>query len=234
MANHRLIRPGFFVNPGVSMLTIKERYLLIGLTAVANDWGKFWFQPNHIRSQVFPTDEIEIEEMNAMLDNVVSKGFICLYGADKVKYAHFPTWRQQGSFLMQYLDKPRPDVDIPDCPEQHDEVVLRNFSESSGAIEKNGKEKKRIVSKGEKFSKEKSADIKSQVHQGLLNLNRNKSKMIEIGKKFGYEDFNSLDFEMKKCEAHYVKIQQVPEDFEAAFENWLIGKIRIAKKYSKS
>ena len=64
MANNRLIRPGFFVNPGVSTLSIKERYLLMGLTAVANDWGKLWYHTGHIRSQVFPLDEISLNEIN--------------------------------------------------------------------------------------------------------------------------------------------------------------------------
>ena len=142
MANHRLIRPGLFVNPGVSTLKIRERYLLIGLTSVANDWGKFWYQANHIRSQVFPTDEIGIDEINEMLDNIVIRDFICVYESKGVKYAHFPSWRTQGSFVMQYLNKPRPDVDIPNCEKHNNDTVgeiLSKFSESSGTIERNRK-----------------------------------------------------------------------------------------------
>ena len=151
MANHRLLRPGFFINPGVSTLKIKERYLLIGLTAVANDWGKFWYQPSHIRSEVFPTDEIGVDEINEMLDNIVSRGFICVYKENGVAYAHFPMWRKQGSFLMQYLNKPRPDIDLPDCPthkKEDSETLPGNFPESSSAIEKNGKKKNKSEKKG--------------------------------------------------------------------------------------
>ena len=143
MANNRIVRPGLFVNPGVSTLTIKERYLLIGLTAVANDWGKLWFNPNNIRSQVFPVDQIGTDEINEMLDNIKSKGFICVYDEEGVSYAHFPTWREDGSFLFQYLDKPRPDIDIPDCPthnKDNSKTLPGNFSEISSTIERNGNE----------------------------------------------------------------------------------------------
>ena len=64
MPNARMIRAVLFSHPEVSKLKIKERYLLIGLTAVANDSGKLWYETGHIRSQVFPLDDISLDEIN--------------------------------------------------------------------------------------------------------------------------------------------------------------------------
>jgi hypothetical protein len=209
MANNRLIRPGFFVNPGVSTLSIKERYLLMGLTAVANDWGKLWFQPIHIRSQVFPTDEINLNEMNTMLDNIVSKGFICVYQADEVKYAHFPSWRQQGSFLMQYLDKPRPDADIPDCPRQHDEkVLLKKFSEVSSTIEGKGKETNTIEPNGRERTKEK--EISEILNPPLVTAMAERYPEVDVSY---YRDKYILYYESRE---HKIT------DHRRNFEKWLL------------
>ena len=67
MPNARIIRAVLFAHPEVSTLTIKERYLLIGLTSVANDWGKLWYHTGHIRSQVFPLDEISLNEIDVIM-----------------------------------------------------------------------------------------------------------------------------------------------------------------------
>ena len=116
MPNARIIRAVLFAHPEVSTLTIKERYLLIGLTSVANDWGKLWYHTGHIRSQVFPLDEISLNEINEMLDNIASKSFFCIDEVGGVSYAHFPTWYKKGSLVCQRLDHPRADIEIPDCP----------------------------------------------------------------------------------------------------------------------
>ena len=148
MANNRLIRKGFFTNPAVSKLTVEERYLLIGLTCIANDWGKFWYQPMHIRSQVFSLDKINPKKMTKMLKTIEDLGIICTYENNGELYAHFPEWREKGTTFFQRLDHPQPDVEIPHCPihgsiEPQDS--LRNFYETSNSIEQNGNEVKKNV-----------------------------------------------------------------------------------------
>ena len=211
MANHRLIRPGLFVNPGVSTLKIRERYLLIGLTAVANDWGKFWYQANHIRSQVFPTDEIDVDEMNEMLDNIVTRGFICVYESKGVKYAHFPTWRTQGSFLMQYLDKPRPDVDIPNCEKHNNDTVgeiLSKFSESSGAIERNGNENnQKEANRREGEQEEKIDEI---LNPPLVEAMSDRYPTVNV------------PYYREKYILHYKSRKHIIEDHRRNFEKWLM------------
>ncbi|MBT7896033.1 MAG: hypothetical protein HN564_03455 [Flavobacteriales bacterium] len=208
MANNRLIRPGFFVNPGVSTLSIEERYLLIGLTAVANDWGKLWFQPSHISSQVFPTDQINTEEINTMLEQIVKKGFICSYIVDDVEYAHFPSWRESGSFLMQYLDKPRPDADIPECPKSHNNKgVLKQFSEVSGTIEKNRiKENRKEPNRRERLDDNISEILNSQLVTAMSE------RYPEVNVSY-YKDKYILHYESRKNNI---------TDHRRNFEKWLL------------
>ena len=207
MANHRLIRPGLFVNPGVSTLTIKERYLLIGLTAVANDWGKLWYHPSHISSQVFPTDDISKNEINEMLDNIVSKGFICVYEKEGEPYAHFPTWREQGSFLMQYLDKPRPDIDIPDCPTHNKDdskTLPGNFSEISSTIERNGNE----LNSAPKKKGRQEEKIKEILDEAFITKMSKKYPKVNVSKV--------LDVYIP-----YAKTHMYINDHHKIFEQWM-------------
>ena len=209
MANNRLIRLGLFVNPGVSTLTIKERYLLIGLTSVANDWGKFWYQANHIRSQVFPTDEIDVDKMNEMLDNIIARGFICVYESNGEKYAHFPTWRTKGSFLMQYLDKPRPDVDIPSCEKNHTVgEVLSEFSESSGTIERNGKEKN--LKEANRREGKQEDEIDEILNPPLVEAMSDRYPNVDV------------PYYREKYILHYKSRKHIIEDHRRNFEKWLM------------
>ena len=67
MAHARIIRQTFYNDPLIAdKYKLDERYLLIGLACVADDYGKFWYSPANIRSTIFPTDpDITIKWSNA-------------------------------------------------------------------------------------------------------------------------------------------------------------------------
>ena len=115
MAYSRCIRYTFFNNPIVNALDPMERYFLIGLVCAANDYGKFWVSFTNLRSQIFPTDDIDLGLIEAILAKLSSLDIICFYDKDKLDYGHFPFWRKQKWFLFQRLEHPRID-DIPECP----------------------------------------------------------------------------------------------------------------------
>jgi len=151
MANSRLIKGGFFNHHKIASLSLKERYLLVGLMCTANDWGKFWAATGNIRSQVFPTDDIGFDEIDRMLENLQQLRFICIYEIEDNIYGHFPEWRTRGSLVFQKLDHPRDDTEIPDCPThggiEEGSKITRNFDESSRTIE--GKRKENNFETGE-------------------------------------------------------------------------------------
>jgi len=144
MSNSRLINKGYFNHPKIASLSLEERYLLVGLMCTANDWGKFWSAAGNIRSQVFPTDNVNLEKIDEMILNLQQLGFVCLYEFEDIKYGHFPEWRTKGSLVFQRLDHPRKDTEIPSCPlhekPEKGSKITRNFNESSRTIEKKGEE----------------------------------------------------------------------------------------------
>jgi|TARA_B100001964_G_C14192654_1_gene581818 hypothetical protein len=115
MSYSRMIRQRFFINPDVNDLNPEERYFLLGLVCLANDQGKFWMNHANLRSQIFPTDDIDLELVKVALKKLEEREIICVYKEEKHTYGHFPLWRDKSWVLFQRLDHPRDD-DIPECP----------------------------------------------------------------------------------------------------------------------
>ncbi len=137
MAHSRIIRQTFYNDPKVaSKYKLDERYLLIGLACVADDFGKFWWSPVNIRSVTFPTDpDVKADWIEQVLKKFVKDHILCMYEVDDIMHGHFPKWFESGWFLKQKIDHPR-EFQHPDCPICLTETKKR---ESSRAIKYNKK-----------------------------------------------------------------------------------------------
>ena len=133
MANARVIRQNFFNHPVVAQnCAIQERYLLIGLACVADDYGRFWLNHLNIKSTIFPTDKnISEEWIKEVIEKFISDEILCEYEKKGIAYAHFPKWFDKGWFLKQRLDHPK-EYGVPDCSIHRMQVKkkekTRNFS----------------------------------------------------------------------------------------------------------
>ena len=81
MAHARIIRQNFFNHPLIaSKYSIEERYFLIGLASVADDFGRFWYNEDNIKSGIFPTDsKINSDWINECLKKTNQRfNFMCL------------------------------------------------------------------------------------------------------------------------------------------------------------
>ena len=130
MASSRCIRQNFFNHPLIAQkYDIDERYLLIGLAAASDDFGRFWYNLSNIKSTIFPTDDnITIEWIKGCIDKLISHSVLCNYIIDDVEYLHFPLWFSKGWFLKQRIDHPR-EFRFPDCPVCKTEQVKREKME---------------------------------------------------------------------------------------------------------
>jgi hypothetical protein len=138
MANARLIRQNFFNDPQLSKYSIDERYLLIGLTCVADDFGRLWFNLQNIISDVFPTDEaITKDWVKETIQKLIDSSILCEYEVDGIKYIHFPDWFKKGWYLKQKIDHPKEFGGCPDCPFCSIEDITRKQRETSRAIKSN-------------------------------------------------------------------------------------------------
>ena len=109
MAYSRIIRQTFYNDPLIAdKYKLDERYLLIGLACVADDYGKFWYSAANIRSTIFPTDtDVTIDWIEQCLQKYLDSRILCKYEADGVLHGHFPKWFENGWFLKQKIDHPR-------------------------------------------------------------------------------------------------------------------------------
>ena len=166
MAYSRIIRQNFFNHPTVAgKFKLEERFFLIGLACTADDYGKFWYSPANIRSNIFPTDpDITVEWIEQCLKKFENESILCIYEVDGMLHGHFPKWFEKGWILKQKIDHPR-EFEHPDCPICMTETKKR---ETSRAIKLKGtkaKEKKVSVRESEIIDILKEFSFHSDMHE---------------------------------------------------------------------
>jgi hypothetical protein len=81
MARARSIKPAFFSNEELAELSAGTRLLFIGLWTIADRNGRLEDRPKRIKAELFPYDNIDLEEGLSKLHNA---GFIDRYSADGI------------------------------------------------------------------------------------------------------------------------------------------------------
>lgn len=83
MARARNIKPGFFTNDGLVELPFEVRLLFIGLWTLADREGRLEDRPKRIRMEIFPGDDVDVDEALWLLQHA---GFIVRYEVDGARY----------------------------------------------------------------------------------------------------------------------------------------------------
>jgi hypothetical protein len=89
MARIRTIKIGFFKNEHLADLPATHRLCFIGLWLLADREGRLEDRPIRIRGELFPYEPVDVD---AIIDDLESGGFVTRYVADEVRYlqiAHF-------------------------------------------------------------------------------------------------------------------------------------------------
>jgi hypothetical protein len=82
MARIRTIKPSFFKNEELAEIPMACRILFIGLWCLADKEGRLEDRPKRIKAEIFPYDNIEIDQQ---LSRLQSAGFIIRYSVDNTK-----------------------------------------------------------------------------------------------------------------------------------------------------
>ncbi|CAB3712877.1 hypothetical protein CEY09_30415 [Achromobacter marplatensis] len=82
MARARNIKPGFFKNDTLVELPFEHRLLFVGLWTLADRDGKLEDRPKKIKMEIFPADNVDVEQGLSLL---AENGFIERYEAEGVK-----------------------------------------------------------------------------------------------------------------------------------------------------
>ncbi len=137
MARRRMIDPNIWQSEDVSQLTYRQRLLLIGLFSNADDEGKGRGNANHIRSTVFPYDDISKKEIESDLENIRTYISIQFYSINGSHYYKFDNWSK-----WQRVDKPQVSM-LPNPPElvRNDSGIIPEQVEIDSVLkEEKGKE----------------------------------------------------------------------------------------------
>lgn len=93
MAKRRLINEGFFSSEGVGAWTMRQRLLVLGMIAIADDQGRMKGNPLWLRAQIFPYDAIPDDDFAADLATIESTNdTIMMYQVDGRAYIQLINW----------------------------------------------------------------------------------------------------------------------------------------------
>lgn len=125
MARARNIKPGFFANDTLAECSPLARLLFAGLWTIADRAGRLEDRPKRIKAALLPYDECDI---NDLLDQLVSRGFIARYEAGGQKLIQVlafnkhqnPHKNEPESLLPSLVDEQESQsIGFEQAPEQH-------------------------------------------------------------------------------------------------------------------
>lgn len=106
MARSRNIKPGFYKNEDLVELAIEARLLFPGLWMLADREGRLKDRPATIKMEIYPADNFDV---NALLDQLGSKGLIRRYQVGALKIIQIPKFLEHQSPHGTEKDSDLPD-----------------------------------------------------------------------------------------------------------------------------
>lgn len=102
MARIRSIKPEFWTSEQVMECSLNARLLFIGMWNFADDLGRLSMSPKSIKAQIFPSDNINSENILGMIQELSDNGLVLIYTVDNKDYLQITGWQHQR------IDKPQP------------------------------------------------------------------------------------------------------------------------------
>lgn len=106
----RMIDGGIWANEKFAEMPCMARLLQIGLINMADDQGRLKAHPAYLRSQLFPYDDVSLDDIHHWLQLIAANGTAVIYETDGKEYIQLVNWWQYQS--LQYAspsEYPRPD-----------------------------------------------------------------------------------------------------------------------------
>jgi hypothetical protein len=103
MARNRIIKPEFWGDRKISLLSLPARLLFIGMWNFADDYGVIKYNINWLIANIFENDAIEPKMMQGWVDELISQNVLVPFEAESLKYLYIRNWKRH-----QKVDKPSP------------------------------------------------------------------------------------------------------------------------------
>ncbi len=113
MPRNRMIKPEFFTSEKVVSVGFRARVLFVGLWCFSDDQGVHPFNLRRIKMEVFPGDEVGVNEIDRDLQDLVAAGLLQTFVEGGARYIHVVGWSKH-----QRID--RPTLRFPTPPDPGD------------------------------------------------------------------------------------------------------------------
>lgn len=131
----RNIRPGFYKNEDLADCSFAARILYTGLWCLADRNGYLKDRPKRIRAEVFPYETLDVEPLLAEL---ISHGFIIRYEAEGNKYIYIPSFRNNQSPHKNESSFGYPEYDSEkhsNSKEHHTSTIQTPYEHCAGMVQ---------------------------------------------------------------------------------------------------
>ena len=171
----RMIKPEFWNDCKIIELNFMQRLLFIGLWNFASDEGTLNFTFKSLKAQIFPADNINLNEIENALKNLVRLDLIIIYNDKQKNYIQIKNWTKH-----QTINKPTPSfIPIYDN-ELHQYGILREEC-SSGVVA--------VLEECSNTTGILPEECSRSVHEVKLHESKlNKSKLNKHGGKFSQNE----------------------------------------------
>ena len=131
----RMLDSRRFTNESYASMPIAARHLQDGMINLADDQGRIKANPVYLRNEIFPYDDLQIEQIQVWLNLMVTNGTILLYQANGRDYAQFHNWWEYQSLqFARPSDYPAPEgwQDRIRCNGQYNIMLYYNWTKADG------------------------------------------------------------------------------------------------------
>jgi len=174
MARKRMIDPKFWADDKMMSLTTRHRLLFIGIWNFSDDGGIHKNSNNMLKAEVFPCDDIIVEEVGKLKDELIELELIIPFQSNGIELFYVKNWK-----IYQSIQKPIPSkYKLPD-----------DYSRTTVALQPNRIEQNRIEEKREStLSKEELSEFQKKYQD--VDVNKSNERFINHMKAEGkvYED----------------------------------------------
>ena len=174
MARKRMIDPKFWADDKMMSLTPRHRLLFIGIWNFSDDGGIHKNSNNMLKAEVFPCDDIIVEEVGKLKDELIDLELIIPFNSNGIELFYVKNWK-----IYQSIQKPIPSkYKLPD-----------DYSRTTVALQPNRIEQNRIEEKREStLSKEELSEFQKR-YPGK-DINKSNQRFINHNKAEGkvYKD----------------------------------------------
>lgn len=95
MSRIRTTKPEFYTSEQVMNLSIPARYGFQGMWPFCDDGGNHPASARTLKAEIFPSDEITADQVQALVDEMIAQGLVVVYEVAGKQYWHVTGWHHQ-------------------------------------------------------------------------------------------------------------------------------------------